>query len=84
MGHIAFFDDLAERGRIDLAHDHVLATGGEADARPSAAADVEQRHCDEVHRVGREEEPAAEPVHRGEEVVLVSITPLGRPVVPDE
>ena len=72
------------RGRVDLAEQHVVAPGYMPDQRPAAAADVEQRHRDQVHGVGSEAASRSrDPASAVNRLLFVSITPFGSPVVPD-
>ena len=52
VGHAVGLDGVDHLGRVHLAQQHARHPGRHAGQRPAAAADVEQRHGDEVHRVG--------------------------------
>ena len=66
-----------ERRRVELAHDHAARALVHARHRPAAAADVEQRHGDEVDGVGAEAPHVGGDREQGEEVVVGEHDALG-------
>ena len=76
-------DHLEHRRRVDFAHQDRVAADEQPDRGVAAAADVEQRHRDEVHLCSSKPQSGAAVGSSENRLALVSITPLGRPVVPD-
>ena len=78
LGDALLLDDAQNRRRIEIAGQHVLDAAKKPDQRPAAAADMKERHADEVDVAVVPIAPLVERAgQQGEQIVVAQLRALG-------